>query len=165
MSKSKQILHLMSYFITYMIEEALTIIFDIFLNLAYDRREESETMKQKDFFRLTVGTLGFLFIIKGISGFVQQATVRPSSAWRSPITVRDLLVSLYICVCVPLLIRFFDQRQSKRWLTVFLLFFIFIIFWLLPLDTETLSLHPMTFFLTGFVLLPALHFSEQKNTE
>lgn len=117
-------------------------------------------MKNKKWLGVLGGS-GFLLLIKGLSGLLANIWNRPSSSWRTAITVADVLVYLLVVGMLYALVHMIavsDVLDRKRLaLTVVLLAVgTAFLMWLPLFDFVLFSLHPMVLVIGGALLLPAM---------
>lgn len=111
-----------------------------------------------------VGGSGFLLIIKGTIGLVESIMLRPSSHWRTAITLGNVFVYLVILlgtvfVLQTLLSPNFPDQKSRLIIgsTIGAVLFAVLLTLFLPLfQTVFFRIHPVILILAGAVLLPAM---------
>lgn len=108
-----------------------------------------------------LGGSGFLLLIKGLSGLLANIWNRPSSSWRTEISMADVLVYVLVVGALYTLVHMIansDVLNRKR--LVLIVAFLSVLMALLigfPLfDFVLFSIHPMILVITGALLLPAM---------
>lgn len=111
-----------------------------------------------------LGGSGFLLIIKGIIGLVESIMKRPSSHWRTDITVGNLLAYVIILTGMTIVVQTLQSTDySKRissvvlGVTLFVMALFFFLVFTVPFFQNLLfQIHPVILILAGAVLLPAM---------
>ncbi|MDE1549425.1 hypothetical protein [Jeotgalibaca caeni] len=103
-----------------------------------------------------LGGSGFLLVIKGIAGVVENIWMRPSSSWRTALTIQDFLLYFLFLISIQMLVSAFRSARPSFWKLIPLVLLAGLLF-LIPLfDTTLFSVHPVILVLLGASLLPMM---------